>query len=190
MQTWEQLREECLNCRECGLAEGRTNVVFGQGDEHAEVMFIGEGPGADEDKQGLPFVGRSGQLLNDLLAMIGLARDKVYIANIVKCRPPQNRDPLGTEQDVCIKWLRRQTALIKPKIIVCLGRIAAMRIIRPDFKITQEHGKWYERGDYLLMAAFHPAAILRDPRRRPDAFEDFESLRKKIEEVCEHTVLE
>ncbi len=190
MQTWEMLKEECLACRECGLAEGRTHVVFGDGDERAEVMFIGEGPGADEDAQGLPFVGRSGQLLNDLLAMIGLGREKVYIANIVKCRPPQNRDPLGNEQDICIKWLRRQTALLKPKIIVCLGRIAAMRIIRPDFKISQEHGQWFERSGYYMMAAFHPAAVLRDPRRRPDAFEDFESLRRKILEVCERTELE
>lgn len=190
MQTWEELKKECLACRECPLCEDRTQVVFGQGDEHAEVLFIGEGPGAEEDKQGLPFVGRSGQFLNDCLAMIGLRRESVYIANIVKCRPPQNRDPLGTEQDICIKWLRRQTALIKPKIIVCLGRIAAMKIIRPDFKISQEHGKLFERGGYLLTATFHPAAVLRDPRRRPEVFEDFENLRKTIESVCTRTVLE
>ncbi len=190
MQTLDELKRECLDCTECALCEGRTNVVFGDGDPNAEVMFIGEGPGADEDRQGKPFVGRSGMLLNDMLAMIGLSRDKIYIANIVKCRPPNNRDPLGVEQDVCIKWLRAQTKIIKPKIMVCLGRIAAMRIIKPDFKITHEHGQWFERGGFLFTATFHPAALLRDPHKKPDAFEDFEALRLKISEVCERTVLE
>ena len=185
---WETLRANCLSCRSCGLCETRTNVVFGQGSEHAEVLFVGEGPGQSEDEQGLPFVGRSGQLLDKYLFAIDLDREKnCYIANIVKCRPPENRDPLGVEQDACIGYLRRQVALLRPKIIVCLGRIAAMRIIKPDFKITREHGQWFEKNGFQMMAVYHPAALLRDPRRRPESFEDFKGLQQKINELCEHT---
>ena len=185
--SWEALERDCQNCRECSLCEERTNVVFGVGNRQAEVLFIGEGPGANEDAQGVPFVGRAGQLLDDMLAIIGLSRDDVYIANIVKCRPPQNRDPLGVEQDACIGYLRRQVALLRPKLIVCLGRIAAMRLIREDFKITREHGVWFQKGDIQMMAVYHPAALLREPRRRPEAFDDFKGLQEKIRTVCEHT---
>ena len=161
---------------------------FGQGVQTAEVLFVGEGPGQSEDEQGLPFVGRSGQLLDKYLFAIDLDRSKnCYIANIVKCRPPENRDPLGVEQDACIGYLRRQVALLRPKIIVCLGRIAAMRIIKPDFKITREHGQWFEKNGFQMMAVYHPAALLRDPRRRPESFEDFKGLQQKINELCEHT---
>ena len=126
MSTWEELRQECLNCRKCGLCQTRTNVVFGVGKEDAEVMFIGEGPGQQEDLKGEPFVGRSGQLLDKLMATVDLFRDKnIYIANTVKCRPPQNRDPLPEEQEACSAWLDRQIALMRPKIIVCVGRISA-----------------------------------------------------------------
>lgn len=184
---WEELEKRCQNCRECSLCETRTNVVFGDGSRTAEIMFVGEGPGAHEDEQGVPFVGKAGQLLDDMLAIIGLDRTMVYIANIVKCRPPQNRDPLGVEQDACIGYLRRQVALLRPKIIVCLGRIAAMRIIKPDFKITREHGQWFEKNGFQMMAVYHPAALLRDPRRRPESFEDFKGLQQKINELCEHT---
>jgi DNA polymerase len=189
MATWEELKSECMACAKCRLSETRTNVVFGDGDPKAEVLFIGEGPGEREDQTGMPFVGRAGKLLDDMLAMIGLDRSKIFIANIVKCRPPQNRDPLGDEQEACIGWLRTQTALMKPKIIVCLGRISAKVIIKPDFKITEEHGQWFQKGKTLLMATLHPAALLRDPRRRPDSFDDFESLRLKILEICTHTEL-
>lgn len=190
VDTWEALERDCQNCRECSLCETRSNVVFGVGNRNAEVLFIGEGPGANEDAQGVPFVGRAGQLLDDMLAIIGLDRSQVYIANIVKCRPPENRDPLGVEQDACIGYLRRQVALLQPKIIVCLGRIAAMRILQNDhYKITQEHGQWIERGGILMTAVYHPAALLRDPRRRPEAFEDFKSLQQKIRERCDHTVI-
>ena len=190
MSTWEELRQECLNCRKCGLCRTRTNVVFGVGKEDAEVMFIGEGPGQQEDLKGEPFVGRSGQLLDKLMATVDLFRDKnIYIANTVKCRPPQNRDPLGVEQDACIGYLREQVTLLRPKLIVCLGRIAAMRLIREDFKITREHGQWVKKGGFELMAMYHPAALLRDPARRPDAFEDLMSLREKARAVCEHTPL-
>ena len=187
--SWEALESACKNCRECSLCETRTNVVFGVGSHDAEVLFIGEGPGASEDEQGEPFVGRAGHLLDDMLAIIGLSRTDVYIANIVKCRPPRNRDPLGVEQDACIGWLRRQTTLLRPKIIVCLGRIAAARIIREDFKITREHGQWVTRAGVQMMAVYHPAALLRDPGRRPEAFDDFKSLQAKIREVCERTTV-
>ena len=145
MKDWDALYEECIHCQKCGLAETRTNVVFGEGARDAEVMFIGEGPGEQEDRTGRPFVGRAGQLLDDMLAMIDLKREKVFIGNMVKCRPPQNRDPLNIEQEACIGYLRNQVALLKPKIIVCLGRIAAMKLIKEDFKITREHGQWLEK---------------------------------------------
>lgn len=185
--SWERLKQDCGACRGCALADTRTHVVFGDGCETAEIMLIGEGPGQHEDEQGIPFVGRAGQLLDDMLEIIHLDRTKVYIANVVKCRPPQNRDPLNVEQDACIGYLRRQVALLRPKIIVCLGRIAAMRIIKPDFKITREHGQWFEKNGFQMMAVYHPAALLRDPRRRPESFEDFKGLQQKINELCEHT---
>ncbi|OUP14282.1 uracil-DNA glycosylase [Anaeromassilibacillus sp. An200] len=183
-QTWEELERDCLLCEKCPLREGRTQVVFGVGNRNAKVLFIGEGPGEQEDLQGKPFVGRSGQYLDKMLASVGLTREKdLYIGNIVKCRPPHNRDPLPEEQDACIDWLRAQTALIKPKIIVCLGRIAAMKIIRSDFKITKEHGIFYEKNGVLMMATLHPAALLRNPAAKPGALEDFVRLREKMEEL-------
>ena len=184
MKDWDALYEECIHCQKCGLAETRTNVVFGEGARDAEVMFIGEGPGEQEDRTGRPFVGRAGQLLDDMLAMIDLKREKVFIGNMVKCRPPQNRDPLNIEQEACIGYLRNQVALLKPKIIVCLGRIAAMKLIKEDFKITREHGQWIEKAGVWMMAMYHPSALLRDPRKRPERFEDLKSLQAKIREVC------
>ena len=185
---WEELESQCLSCRKCPLCEERTNVVFGVGPRDAEVLFIGEGPGENEDLQGEPFVGRGGKLLDDMLEIIDLSRKKnIYIANMVKCRPPKNRDPLNTEQDACIGYLRNQVALIKPKIIVCLGRIAAMRVIKEDFKITKEHGQWFEKNGIWTMALYHPATLLRDPRRKPETFEDLKTLQAKIREVCTHT---
>ena len=163
---WEELKKECLACRRCQLCETRTNVVFGVGNPDAEVMFIGEGPGEQEDLQGEPFVGRAGKLLDDMLELIYLDRSKIYIANMVKCRPPKNRDPLNIEQEACSVWLTQQIELIRPKIIVCLGRIAAATYIRPDFKISREHGQWTVKNGIMTMALFHPAALLRDPRRR------------------------
>ena len=183
MKDWDALYEECIHCQKCGLAETRTNVVFGEGARDAEVMFIGEGPGEQEDRTGRPFVGRAGQLLDDMLAMIDLKREKVFIGNMVKCRPPQNRD----EQEACIGYLRNQVALLKPKIIVCLGRIAAMKLIKEDFKITREHGQWIEKAGVWMMAMYHPSALLRDPRKRPESFEDLKSLQAKIREVCVRT---
>jgi len=155
----------------------------------AEVLFIGEGPGESEDKKGEPFVGRAGQLLDDMLKIIGLSRkENIYIANIVKCRPPNNRDPNTTEREACIGWLRSQISLIKPKIIVCLGRIAATVLISEDFKITRDHGKWYEKDGIKIMALFHPAALLRDPHRRPETFADLKELERTIKQTCNHTL--
>lgn len=190
MTPWENLQNECLQCRACALADTRKNVVFGMGNMEAEVLFIGEGPGANEDEQGLPFVGAAGKLLDDMLEMIGLARESVYITNIVKCRPPRNRDPLNTEKDACIGYLRRQVALMRPKIIVCLGRIAAMELIKPDFKITQEHGQFMEKSGVLMTALYHPAALLRDGTKKPETFVDLKALQAKIREVCQHTPME
>ena len=182
--SWERLKQECGICRGCALADTRTHVVFGDGCETAEIMLIGEGPGQHEDEQGIPFVGRAGQLLDDMLEIIHLDRTKVYIANVVKCRPPQNRDPLNVEQDACIGYLRRQAALVKPKIIVCLGRIAAMKIIDPAFRISRDHGQWYARAGVQMMAMFHPSALLRDPSKRPETFRDLKALQAKAQQLC------
>ena len=187
----EELNAVCEGCQKCRLRATRTNLVFGVGVENAEVMFIGEGPGENEDLQGEPFVGRGGKLLDKMLNAIDLDRHKnIYIANIVKCRPPQNRDPLPDEQEQCITWLRNQFRIIRPKIIVCLGRVAASKIIKKDIKITKEHGIFIEKNGVLMMATLHPAALLRNPNNKPGAFEDFQKLREKIKEVCTHTYSE
>ena len=190
MSAWEELKQECLGCQACALCETRTQVVFGVGNPDAEVLFIGEAPGANEDLQGEPFVGRGGKLLDDMLAMIGLKRENIYITNSVKCRPPENRDPLNTEKDACRGYLRRQVKLMQPKIIVCLGRISAMELIREDFKITKEHGQFFEKNGVLMMALYHPAALLRNPNLKPYAFEDLKTLQAKIKEICDHTPIE
>ena len=187
MDSWDKLKAECAGCRACALCETRHNLVFGVGREDAEVMFIGEGPGEQEDLKGEPFVGPAGKLLDTMLEVIDLDRNKVYIANMVKCRPPRNRDPQDREQDACIGFLRRQTALLRPKIIVCLGRIAAMGIIDPEFRITREHGQWTQRDGRMYMATYHPSALLRDPAKRPEAFEDLRELRSKIRQICRNT---
>lgn len=188
MMSWEELERQCMACQRCPLADSRTHVVFGAGRRDAEVMFVGEGPGEHEDLQGEPFVGRGGLLLDEMLSLIGLYRQKnFYICNIVKCRPPRNRDPLNTEQDACIGFLREQIALVRPKLIVCLGRIAANRLIHPNYKITQEHGQWVERDGVFYTAIYHPAALLRDPSRKPEAFVDLRAIREKIRQVCTRT---
>ena len=185
---WESLKKDCSACRKCALADTRTNLVFGVGNEKAEVMFIGEGPGYNEDMQGEPFVGRGGQLLDKYLEHINLDRHKnIYIANMVKCRPPENRDPSEEELNCCIDWLREQTRLIRPKIMVCLGRISAMRLISKDFRVTQQHGQFIEKGGILFMGTFHPAALLRNPNNKGLALEDFLALQEKIKKVCDHT---
>ena len=182
--TLDELQFKCADCTKCPLCEGRTNVVFGVGKKDADIMLIGEGPGENEDLQGMPFVGRSGQLLDKFLAAIDLSRDKnVYIANMVKCRPPKNRDPKPEEQDICIEWLREQFKIIRPKIIVCVGRISAQRLISPNFRVTKEHGAFIEKNGVLMMGTFHPAAILRNPNNKELAFQDWLALREKIKEM-------
>ena len=182
MMDWENLEKTCENCTRCGLCETRNNVVFGVGNRQADVMFVGEGPGEQEDLQGEPFVGAAGHLLDDMMSIIDLDRKNCYIANIVKCRPPRNRDPLETEQDACIDYLRNQVALIKPKIIVCLGRVAAKRLIDPEYRITRQHGTWVEKGGIWMTAIYHPSALLRDVSKRPETFEDLLVIRDKITE--------
>ena len=184
MYDWNGLKSICSGCTKCGLCETRHNVVFGAGWEEADVLFVGEGPGEQEDLKGEPFVGPAGKLLDDMLSIIDLDRKRnCYIANIVKCRPPRNRDPLETEQDACIGYLRNQVALIKPKIIVCLGRIAAKRLIDPDYRITRQHGQWVNKNGIWMTAIYHPSALLRDVRKRPETFDDLISIRDKLKEV-------
>lgn len=183
MQNWEELKESCNRCSKCRLCETRHNVVFGVGSPEADIMFIGEGPGEQEDVKGEPFVGAAGKLLDDMLSIIDLDRSKCYIANIVKCRPPQNRDPMEEEQEACIGYLQNQVALIKPKIIVCLGRIAARRVIYPDYKITRDHGTWIDRNGVWITSLYHPSALLRDLSKRPETFEDLISIRGKAAEL-------
>ena len=184
MLDWTQLEKSCMGCTRCGLCETRTNVVFGVGERTADIMFVGEGPGEQEDLQGEPFVGPAGKLLDDMLSIIDLDRKvNCYIGNIVKCRPPRNRDPLETEQDACIDYLRNQVALVKPKVIVCLGRIAAKRLIREDYRITREHGQWVEKNGVWMTAIYHPSALLRDVDKRPETFDDLLSIRAKLREL-------
>ena len=180
---WLQLEQECMGCMQCQLSQTRNHVVFGVGNRNADIMFIGEGPGEQEDLQGEPFVGPAGHLLDDMLSIIDLDRNNVYIANIVKCRPPRNRDPLEEEQAACLNYLRHQVALVKPKIIVCLGRIAATRLIRPDFRITREHGTWTERNGIEFTAIYHPSALLRDVSKRPETFKDLLEIRNRLQKI-------
>ena len=181
--TWEKLHDAVRECRRCPLAQGRLNAVPGEGNRSAALMFIGEGPGAQEDEQGRPFVGAAGQLLDKMIGAIGLSREQVYIANAVKCRPPGNRTPLPEEVQSCLPYLRAQVKLIQPKIIVCLGATAARAVIAPDVRITRARGVWIERKGYWLMPTYHPAALLRDVSKKKEAWLDFQAIRDKLKEV-------
>ncbi len=183
MYTWEELEERCLNCYKCNLSKTRKNVVIGVGNKNSDILFVGEGPGEQEDLKGEPFVGAAGKLLDKMLGAIELDRSQVYIANIVKCRPPFNRDPEKEEREACINYLRHQFLLIRPKIIVCLGRIAAQAIIAPDFRITKSRGIWYNKKNCDIIATYHPSALLRDESKKRPAWEDFKAIRKKYDEV-------
>ena len=176
----EKLKKECLSCRACAHCESRSNVVFGVGNQNADIMFVGEGPGEQEDLQGIPFVGAAGKLLDDMLSIIDIDRTNCYIANIVKCRPPRNRDPEEMEQEACIDYLFRQIELVNPKVIVCLGRVAAKRLIHQDFRITREHGMWTNRNGIWMTAIYHPSALLRDLSKRPETFDDLLAIREKL----------
>lgn len=183
---WETLLQTCTDCTACPLYKTKTNTVFGCGNRKADVMFIGEAPGESEDKQGVPFVGASGQLLDRYFLAVGLPRESVYIANILKCRPPHNRDPLPEEEDACIGHLRAQLKLISPKYIVCLGRVAAKRIIKPDFRITAEHGVWFRKGSYEVCAVYHPSALLRDSSKREDMLRDMRDVAAKARALSQN----
>ncbi len=181
IKSLDEIRKECEGCRKCSLAETRTNVVFGVGNPHADIMFVGEAPGEKEDLSGIPFVGAAGKLFDKYLVAVGIPRDEVYIANMLKCRPPKNRDPKPEEQDLCIEYLREQVRAVSPKLIVCLGRIAAMRLIKPDFRITAEHGIWFERGAFSICAVYHPSALLRDPRKKDDMLADMMDIKRRLD---------
>ncbi len=181
IKSLDEIRKECEGCRKCSLAETRTNVVFGVGNPHADVMFVGEAPGEKEDLSGIPFVGAAGKLFDKYLVAVGIPREEVYIANMLKCRPPKNRDPKPEEQDLCIEYLREQVRAVSPKLIVCLGRISAMRLIKPDFRITAEHGIWFERGAFSICAVYHPSALLRDPRKKDDMLADMMEIKRRLD---------
>ncbi len=182
-KTLDEIQASCETCKACELYKTRTNIVFGTGNPNARLMFVGEAPGQHEDETGIPFVGAAGKLLDKYLDAVGIDRGDVYIANILKCRPPKNRDPLPEEEDCCIGYLRAQVSIISPHVIVCLGRIAAMRIIKPDFKITSEHGKWFDHGGLSVCAVYHPAALLRDPRKKDDMLADMLAIKERLDEI-------
>lgn len=183
MLSWDILECACKSCNRCGLSTTRNNVVVGKGNKKAKILLIGEGPGEKEDLSGIPFVGPAGQLLDKMLECIDLSMDDVYVANVVKCRPPGNRDPLPEERERCIEYLRYQFALLKPDVILCLGRIAAQSIINPEFRITREHGKWFKKKNCWMIATYHPSALLRDVQKKKTAFEDLKILREKLDEL-------
>jgi DNA polymerase len=187
-ELWTALRLRCENCRACPLSATRTNLVLGTGSRTADLMFVGEAPGEQEDLEGIPFVGKAGQLLDRYLFAVGIPRETVYIANILKCRPPRNRDPLPEEEEACIGYLREQVKLVDPKIIVCLGRISAMRLITPDFRITRDHGQFVRKGKYLMTAVYHPAALLRDPSKKEDMLLDMERIKAKLDTLADGNI--
>ena len=183
MLNWDELEQKCLRCNACDLCQTRNSVVFGVGKKDADILFVGEGPGEQEDLQGEPFVGAAGKLLDDMLSIIDIDRTNCYIANIVKCRPPRNRGPKEEEQEACIGYLRNQVLLIQPKVLVCLGRVAAKRLIDPDFRITRDHGQWVCKNGIWMTAIYHPSALLRDVSKRPETFYDLLEIQKKLQQV-------
>ncbi len=190
IKSLDEIRKECEGCRKCSLAETRTNVVFGVGNPHADIMFVGEAPGEKEDLSGIPFVGAAGKLFDKYLVAVGIPREEIYIANMLKCRPPKNRDPKPEEQDLCIEYLREQVRAVSPKLIVCLGRISAMRLIKPDFRITAEHGIWFERGAFSICAVYHPSALLRDPHKKDDMLADMMEIKRRLDALKQASATE
>lgn len=179
MYTYEELKNFVDHCSQCPLSDTRNKAIMGKGDLNSPIMFIAEAPGNSEDRDGIPFTGPSGKVLDDLLKSVELKRQDIYLTNIVKCHPPKNRNPLPQEQEACIDYLRYETFMIKPKIIVCLGRIAAQRIISPDYRITRDHGTFLYRKNTWLTAVYHPSAILRDPSKLKETREDFKKIQEK-----------
>lgn len=179
MLSWDEIERAVRGCGACRLCEGRHNAVPGEGRRDADIMFIGEGPGEQEDLSGRPFVGPAGQLLDRMLAAAGIRREDVFIANVVKCRPPRNRQPERDEAEACLVYLRAQAALVKPRIIVLMGATAARSAIDPDIRITRDRGRWYEKDGVYLLVTYHPSALLRDASLKRAAWEDFKSLRER-----------
>lgn len=177
---WEELEQSIINCNKCKLCQNRINIVFGQGNKNAKVMMIGEGPGADEDKEGIPFVGKAGQLMNKALTGLGIKREELYIANIVKCRPPSNRVPEQDEAEACLNYLRNQVILVKPKIIVLLGSTALKNILGKEYGITEARGKWIEKKGIYYMPTWHPAALLRDENKKIEFWNDLKLVKEKM----------
>jgi len=189
MLSFNELQRVCEKCEKCELSRGRTHVVFGEGNIKAIIMFIGEGPGHEEDVQGRPFIGKAGQLLTKMIEAIDLKREDVYIANIVKCRPPNNRVPHPEEAQECLPYLRNQVAVIRPKIIVCLGATAGKYIIDEGMRITKDRGIWNVKGNYHIIATYHPAALLRDQGKKKDAWEDFKKVRDKYKDIISEVIV-
>jgi DNA polymerase len=179
----QALESQVSSCSKCALCKTRTQTVFGRGSQNPIILFVGEAPGENEDLEGKPFVGAAGQLLDRYLEFIGLEESDYYIANILKCRPPKNRNPLPEEEEACLPFLREQLAILNPKILVCLGKVAAQRIISPDFPITKNHGKWFDRAGMKIMATYHPSALLRDPRKKEEALFDFKKILAEFEKI-------
>lgn len=180
---WEELEKSIIGCKKCKLCQKRTNIVFGDGNKQADIMFIGEGPGADEDAQGIPFVGKAGKLMNMAFEGIGIKREKIYIGNVVKCRPPLNRNPEEEEATSCLDYLRNQVQLVQPKIIVLLGSIALKNILGKEYGITACRGKWFERKGIYYMPTWHPAALLRDDSKKIEFWKDLKLVKEKIKEL-------
>ena len=181
--SWDQLCSQIESCNKCRLCQTRTHVIPGEGDPKADLMFIGEGPGHDEDVQGRPFVGRSGELLTRMIRAIDLERDQVYICNVVKCRPPQNRNPEADEAAACLDYLRAQVALVRPKVIVLLGKVACLYTLGENLSVMRSHGTWIERKGVYFMPTFHPSYLLREPGMKRAAWEDFQKIRDKLAEL-------
>ena len=184
-ETFEELEKSIINCQKCKLCQNRTNIVFGVGNKNADIMFIGEGPGADEDRLGEPFVGKAGKLMNMALEAIGLKREELYIANIVKCRPPGNRNPEADEANTCLNYLRNQVILVKPKIIVLLGSVALQNILGKEYKITASRGNWINQKGIWYMPTWHPEALLRDETKKIDFINDLKQVTSKMQEFEE-----
>ena len=183
---WDALESAVGACEKCRLSQSRTHPAFGEGNRNADILFVGEGPGREEDQQGRPFVGPAGQLLDRMLAATGIARGDVYIANVVKCRPPNNRNPQDDEAELCLPYLRGQYALIRPKIVVCLGAIATRFLYDREARITRVRGQWLEKSGVWFLPTYHPAALLRDESKKRDAWNDMQALLKKYTELMDH----
>ncbi len=180
---WNELEKRCAECDKCPLGTTKTNIVIDRGSREAKLMFVGEAPGETEDKTGKPFVGLAGQLLDKYLVAVGFEDESYYICNILKCRPPKNRNPQQNEIESCMDHLREQTRLIKPKIIVCLGKVAACALIKPDFSMTAEHGRWFKKGQFMMCGIYHPSAILRDSSKKEIMYKDLESVKAMLDEI-------